>query len=195
VTGPCSADNALHVSCNARAWVCRGLPISSNENGGQYRNCLRLATRYGNEQNSLFFDPHNFLDLIFDGGKGVFGFIIVSFLIAIYASVMAVYDSLTPLSAECCKGSLSSYVNKENLASFFGSHYLFIQSISIQSLVGSLTIIVVFLVLSENQNVITNCIGRTLCSVLTYMALLLHNSLPNSSLCEQFLFDVCAKGD
>jgi hypothetical protein len=35
------------------------------------------------------------------------------------------------------------------------------QSISIQSLVGNLTIIVVFLVLSENQNVIINSLNRS----------------------------------
>jgi hypothetical protein len=35
------------------------------------------------------------------------------------------------------------------------------QSISIQSLVGNLTIIVVFFVLSVNQNVITNSLNRS----------------------------------
>jgi hypothetical protein len=66
------------------------------------------------------------------------------------------------LNVECCIGSLSSSVNKEGRsASFFVSHYLFMQSISIPSLVGNLTIIFVFLVFSENQNVITNSLNRS----------------------------------
>jgi hypothetical protein len=110
----------------------------------------------------------------------------VPFLIAIYhvyatVIVMAVYDSLTVTVRqsemdsridECLAqsqvsdvGSLSSYVNTEGLVGlfFFVSHYLFMQSISIPSLVGNFTIVVVFFVVSENQNVITNSlnVGQT----------------------------------
>jgi hypothetical protein len=63
---------------------------------------------------------------------------------------------------ECMSAECSSSVNKEGRsASFFVSHYLFMQCISIPSLVGNLTIIVVFLVLSGKQNVITNSLNRS----------------------------------
>jgi hypothetical protein len=75
-------------------------------------------------------------------------FIIVSFLVAIYASVMVVYDSLNNW-LQCCIGSLSSYVNKEGLVGLIFCKSF--KSISIPSLVGNLTIIVVFLVFLKTR--------------------------------------------
>jgi hypothetical protein len=81
-------------------------------------------------------------------------------LVSTVMIVMALYDSLSTIRQSQMDSRINEclaqrWIRKGWWASFIVSHYLFMQSISIPSLVGNLTIIVVFFVVSENLNVIT----------------------------------------